>query len=327
MSYSKSVFKKATQVIETRHNEAVRKSEEKHSQCILLFPEIAEYEKEMIQSSMSVANAIGLKNGAEDYIKNIMKRNLDAQQKISNILKKNNLPSDYFEPVFFCKKCDDTGYRDGVMCECLLEEMKNISYEEMSDKLPVKECSFDNFDVSLYPREIDERTGTPCDKWMKSIFEYSKSYASDFSQNSENLLFCGETGLGKTHLSLAIAGAVSSNGFSTVYSSAQNLMNMLEEEKFSKNSLEISTEKSILNCDLLIIDDLGAEFSTQFTVSALYNIINSRLLSKKPIIISTNLSPKDLESKYSRRITSRIYGNFKYIIFCGKDIRQIKSQY
>ena len=159
---------------------------------------------------------------------------------------------------------------------------------------------------------------------MESVLNYCKEYAADFSRRSPSLLLYGKTGLGKTHLSLAIAGKAVEEGYGVIYSSAQNLFNKLEKDKFGK--ADTNTEETILDCDLLIIDDLGAEFTTQFTVSALYNIVNSRELEGKPTIISTNLMPEQLTKAYGERIASRILSNYVMLYFDGSDIRQIKTR-
>ena len=133
----------------------------------------------------------------------------------------------------------------------------------------------------------------------------------------------GATGLGKTFLSLSIASAVIEKGYGVIYSSAQNLLNTLEKEKFSNS--DANTLNAIFDCDLLIIDDLGTEFSTSFTVSTIYNIINTRINMCKPVIISTNLSLSELQEMYSERIVSRFIGEYTILKFAGNDIRQIKK--
>jgi DNA replication protein DnaC len=155
------------------------------------------------------------------------------------------------------------------------------------------------------------------------VLEYCKNYAEDFGTDSESLYLHGATGLGKTHISLAIANTVAEKGYSVIYDTAQNILSSLEREKFGHNN-NGEREKEILECDLLIIDDLGSEFSTQFTVAAIYNIINTRLLSSKPTIISTNLSIDELTDRYTPRVTSRIVGCYTIKQFKGSDIRQQK---
>jgi DNA replication protein DnaC len=158
---------------------------------------------------------------------------------------------------------------------------------------------------------------------MKNNFEYCKDYAENFIPNATGLYMYGKTGLGKTHLSLAIANEVIDKGYDVYYGSIQSIMDKLEGEHFGRLPREDSIKEDILTCDLLIIDDLGAEFATQFTNAELYNILNSRLLSSLPTIISTNLDLDEIAEKYSQRVASRIMGSMTAIYFCGRDIRQM----
>lgn len=327
MPYNNEVFKKASDIVAKRRRDALAKRESRRNSCVLLFPEIADLEKEMESSALDVTKALEMIDGAKEYVEKLMKKNLSSQQKIRDILVDNGFDEDYLKPEFFCKKCEDKGVVDGVICDCMKECMRVVALNEISEKIPVNEYSFDNFSLMFYPCTKDDSTSLiPRDR-MENVLKFCKNYADDFSKHSESLVFSGETGLGKTHLSLAIAGKVIEKGYNVIYGSAQNLLNMLEDEKFGRSKFDYSVEQSFLNCDLLIIDDLGSEFSTQFTVSALYNIINSRLLERKPVIISTNYSIDEMEKKYSPRITSRIFGNYRHLLFIGKDIRQLKSKY
>ena len=158
---------------------------------------------------------------------------------------------------------------------------------------------------------------------MSKVYEYCKAYAEDFTTKSKNLLMMGATGLGKTHLSLAIANRVIEKGYDVYYDSIQNIMDKLEKEHFGRLPREESIKDDILSCDLLIIDDLGVEFTTQFTVAELHSIINTRILRCLPTIISTNLELTDIEKQYSQRIASRIIGTSMPLRFCGNDIRQM----
>ncbi|MBQ8016279.1 MAG: ATP-binding protein, partial [Clostridia bacterium] len=226
---------------------------------------------------------------------------------------------------YTCKKCNDSGFYEGYACECRKELLKETAKLELSNISPSNKCSFDNFSTDYYPSPIDAALGVSPQKRMASILEYCKCYADDFDSDSESLYMHGATGLGKTHLSLAIANVVAANGYRVIYDTAQNIFSSLEKEKFSYSG-NGEREKEILDCDLLIIDDLGSEFSTQFTTAAAYNIINTRMNRSKPVIISTNLTETELEAKYSQRVTSRIIGNYVSLLFLGKDIRQLKKR-
>ncbi len=326
MSYSKETLSKATQILESRKNKAQRIQLARHLEVTEKIPVISEYETKLSQTGLDVVKAIGMGSDAKEYIEQLSQLNLSCQQSIKKLLVENGFPEDYLEIPFTCKKCNDSGFCGGYICECRKELLKELAKKELASVSQSEKCNFDNFDLNYYPQPVDSQLGISPQKRMSSILEYCKCYAEDFDYDSESLYMHGATGLGKTHLSLAIANVVAENGYRVIYDTAQNILSSLEREKFSHtNSGE--REKEILDCDLLIIDDLGSEFSTQFTTAAIYNIVNSRINRSKPVIISTNLTEKELENKYTQRVTSRIIGNYVSLLFIGKDIRQLKNKF
>lgn len=321
MAYSKETYKKAEQELAERRSRALAEREEHHRIAVAAVPEILETEEKMSSAGLATIKALGMgADDAKEYIRKLSEINLAAQTQRSLLLKNAGFPENWLDVRYSCKKCEDKGFVNGIMCDCFKELLKSLEYEKLCSNLPVNNCRFDNFKLDYYPDGI----GTSPRQRMESVLNYCKTYATDFSKKSSSLLLYGHTGLGKTHLSLAIAGKVVEAGHGVIYSSAQNLFNKLEKEKFGRS--DGNTEENILGCDLLIIDDLGAEFTTQFTVSALYNIVNSRELEGKPTIISTNLTPEQLLSTYSERIASRILNNYTLLRFDGTDIRQIKTR-
>ncbi len=326
MSYSKATLSKAAQKLESRRNKAQRIQMARHLEVTEKLPVISKYEAQLSETGLSVVKAIGMGSNAEEYIKQLSELNLSIQNTIKNILKENGYPEDYLEVPYTCKNCSDTGYKGGYVCECRKELLRQLAKEELASVSTSEKCRFDNFDINYYPQPVDSVLGVSPQKRMSDILEYCKCYAEDFDTESESLYMHGATGLGKTHLSLAIANVVAGNGYRVIYDTAQNILTSLEKEKFSYSG-STERENEILDCDLLIIDDLGSEFSTQFTVAAIYNIVNTRINRSKPVIISTNLTESELEAKYTQRITSRIIGNYVSLLFLGKDIRQIKNAY
>lgn len=321
MAYSKETYKKAEQELAQRRSRALAERENHHRIAVETVPEILEAEEKMSRAGLATIKAVGMGAAdAKEYIQKLSEINLEAQAQRRLLLKSNGFPEDWLDVHYTCKKCEDKGFVSGIMCGCFKELLKSIEYEKLCSKLPVGNCRFDNFKLDYYP----DGAGTSPKKRMESVLNYCKAYAADFSHRSPSLLLYGKTGLGKTHLSLAIAGKAVEEGYGVIYSSAQNLFNKLEKDKFGK--ADANTEEAILDCDLLIIDDLGAEFTTQFTVSALYNIVNSRELEGKPTIISTNLMPEQLTKAYGERIASRILSNYVMLYFDGSDIRQIKTR-
>lgn len=321
MAYSKETYKKAEQELAQRRSRALAERENHHRIAVETVPEILEAEEKMSRAGLATIKAVGMGAAdAKEYIQKLSEINLEAQAQRRLLLKSNGFPEDWLDVHYTCKKCEDKGFVSGIMCGCFKELLKSIEYEKLCSKLPVGNCRFDNFKLDYYP----DGAGTSPKKRMESVLNYCKAYAADFSRRSPSLLLYGKTGLGKTHLSLAIAGKAVEEDYGVIYSSAQNLFNKLEKDKFGK--ADANTEEAILDCDLLIIDDLGAEFTTQFTVSALYNIVNSRELESKPTIISTNLMPEQLTKAYGERIASRILSNYVMLYFDGSDIRQIKTR-
>ena len=211
------------------------------------------------------------------------------------------------------------------MCECMKKVMIDVACEELNRTSPLKLSTFDDFSLKYYPMDIEEGFPRSSYDQMSRILSYCKEYAKNFSENSESIFMKGLTGLGKTHLSLAIANEVIRKGFGVIYISSPRLCSVLEKEHFAKNKPETSTEELLLECDLLIVDDLGTEFSTAFSNSALYNLFNSRLLSGKPVIVNTNLELKQLRDLYTDRFVSRIIGQAKRLDFFGRDVRILKK--
>ena len=182
--------------------------------------------------------------------------------------------------------------------------------------------TFDNFSLQYYTDPADQQR-------MEQVLETARRYVGLFSdEKSQNLLFFGQTGLGKTHLSSAIAKSLIDRGFDVLYETAQNLFGDFEDEKFNRaynTGVEERKTDRYFSCDLLIIDDLGAELSNQFTASCLYNLINTRFNMGKSCIISTNLTHPEIEKRYSQRVLSRLLGQYQNLQFTGRDIRMMKK--
>ena len=326
MSYSKATLSEAKRILENRRNKAQRIQIARNLEITEKIPLISKYEAQLSETGLSVVRAIGMGSDAKEYIDNLSQLNLSIQESIKKLLKENGYPENYLETPYTCPECQDTGFKGGYVCECRKELLKELAKKELACVSQSDKCSFENFELEYYPESINPNLGISPRKRMSSIFEYCKCYAEDFDSESESLYMHGSTGLGKTHLSLAIANVVAEKGYRVIYDTAQNILSSLEREKFSHSNTG-ERENEILDCDLLIIDDLGSEFSSQFTVAAVYNIVNTRINRSKPVIISTNLTISELEAKYSQRVTSRIIGNYVSLLFVGDDIRQIKNDF
>lgn len=223
--------------------------------------------------------------------------------------------------MYDCDKCKDTGYINGKICDCIHNAAKALLIKELSGQLPLENCRFENFDLNYYQNvDID---GANARKRMTAILKLCREYVINFdAKQSESLLFMGDTGLGKTHLTLAVTYELLNRGFDVIYGAAYNLFSEMETEHFDRHTN--TKYNAAINCDLLVIDDLGGEFVSPYIQSLLYNIINTRDLANKPTIINTNLSMSDIAARYTPRVASRL---IKYTAkkFIGNDIRQLKA--
>ncbi|MBQ7689383.1 MAG: ATP-binding protein [Clostridia bacterium] len=326
MPYTREMFEQAQQIIAARKAEAEEKAEAKRRLFETLEPEYKKWKNECILSVKEALKSIDLEpEKAQTLLEEQKKRNFRAQQEIALLLKKNGLPADYLEIKWTCGVCEDTGVVNGRLCDCHIDLLKKLAFEEAGRKSPLKFSRFSDFDLSYYDDAYKPEYKCSARERMETVFRFCKDYAADFDLSSPNILMCGETGLGKTHLSLAIAGEVIEKGYHVLYNSAQNIFNELQKERFGKTDTNGQYEAMVLECDLLVVDDLGVEFSTPFTNAALYNIINTRLNTSLPTIISTNLNLKELEERYTRRVSSRLIGDYAALLFFGSDIRQKKN--
>lgn len=248
----------------------------------------------------------------------LKERNTELMSERRKALSVLGYPEDYTEVKYSCKRCSDTGFVGGMyMCSCFREALatENIRSSGMGNL--IEKQSFDNFNLEWYrdDEKVFER--------MKSNLAAAKEFAADFSKTGENLLLIGNTGTGKTHISTAIAREALVRGYDVIYDSSQNIISDFEEDRFKSGyGPHEPKAKKYLECDLLIIDDLGTEFVNQFTVSCLYNLLNTRQNRGLSTVISTNLSADELAGKYEDRIYSRIVGRgCKILVFGGKDHR------
>lgn len=323
MSYSQEVYSKATEILERRRERANLEAQDRLEEISEKIPELEEIQRKLSQIGLNISKVFLYSNDKQADIEKLMEESLALQEEKKELLKKNGYDENALEIKYTCPVCKDTGFVKNRRCKCHNEILKDIERENLEKIAPLSECTFESFDVNYYPDEVMENAVSPRNKAEKIKRSCSK-YAMNFSRESANILFMGGTGLGKTHLSLAIANVVINKGKSVVYGTAQNILNDLQNENFGRTDNIRYYERAVLNCDLLIIDDLGTEFKSAYTVACLFNIINSRISAKLPTIISTNFTFDELEEKYDQRITSRIAGEYKPLVLVGNDIRYIK---
>lgn len=259
-------------------------------------------------------------------IEALKQENLQLQEERRTILLSLKLPPDVLEEKPACPLCKDSGYYKGQVCQCLRKYYVRLQNQKLSSMLDVGTQSFDSFSLDWYSEEVDDKIGVSPRRNMERVYDICKDYALRFHQHHDNLLLYGAPGLGKTFLSACIARVVSNGGCSVVYDSAGQIFNRMEDQKFGREEQEENNMvHRILTCDLLILDDLGTEMTTNFVVSALYQIINTRLLREKSTVLNTNLIPSEWSRRYSPQIASRLEGEYQILPFFGTDIRRLKK--
>ncbi len=326
---------KLMQLALKRYGEDRQKREEdfrrKENELLRRIPRLAEIRGEL-RGTMAQIVTRALKSGAdvEKAMAEIRAENLALQKERSEILQSYGLAADALEYKSACRLCGDTGYTDQGICRCLKEYYVREQIAELSHLLDLGSQSFDTFSFEWYSPYADEQLGISARENMELIFETCSDYARKFGRHQDNLLLFGDPGLGKTFLSACIAREVSEKGFSVVYDTASHIFSQFERQKFSREGEAGDAENEVarvMDCDLLIVDDLGTELLTEFVRSALYQIVNGRLQAKKCTIISTNFSPAELGRRYSPQIRSRFDGDYRQLAFFGEDIRRQKNSF
>ncbi len=323
MAYSEEILSKARARLEQAKQEHEESYQARLLEAYARFPRLKEIDHEL-RGTMAQVIAAAFRKGEDptSAIASIKERNLALQQEREWILEASDLGGDFLDDSPICSKCGGTGYIGSTMCECLSALCRSEQKKALSSLIGTGKERFSAFRLDVYPDKVDPALGVSPRMIMTSTFQQCKEYATTFSPQSASLLFTGNTGLGKTFLSGCIARAVAEKGFSVIYDTAIQIISDYEAVRFGDNSEE---SRRSLNkytaCDLLIIDDLGTEMVTQFTISALYQVINTRLIQGKQTIVSTNLDPHGIRSRYSPQIASRLLGEFELISFLGEDIR------
>lgn len=272
-----------------------------------------------------------LRRDGASALEEIEARSAALQREKAELLTSRGLPPDYLDEVYSCPKCRDRGFDTaGQPCECLLELYRREQARELSSLLKLGADDFSQFDLDYYSGAVDPRYGMSPRQAMELVFLTCRQYAESFGSGSGSLLLRGGTGLGKTFLSACIARRAAERGFSVVYETAVAAFEAFEVSKFHRDGPggDAAAEKCarILSCELMILDDLGTEMTTQFTQSALYTVVNTRLCAGRPTIISTNLSAEEMSARYSAQIVSRIDGEYDTLLFLGRDVRAVKKE-
>ncbi len=286
-------------------------------------PRLQTIEEDLVKLSIDITKSI-LNNSqdSQELLEILHKKQMDLKMERVELLSESKYPRDYLDLSYQCKSCKDTGYIGIKKCSCLIQREIEQLYKQSNMSTSFKKENFDMFRLDLYSNEASEGKISSQEN-MKDIYMTCINYVRNFDSHDKNLFFIGKPGLGKTFLCNSIAKELLDARKSVIYQSSPDLIDTIRKYKFDfeKEHENAPYLEELYSCDLLIIDDLGTELSTQFSNLALYNILNRRLINDKKIIISTNLNTDELMSTYSERIYSRILGNFSMYKFFGDDIR------
>lgn len=325
MAYSNEVVRKARAELAARKADHESQTLARLHAAYAKVPRIKEIDI-LLRKSMAVAMQTVFQTGsdAKAAMEQVKQANLVLQAEKKALIEANFGPG-YLDETPICPKCGGSGYIGTFMCQCLRDLCRQQQEKEVA-LLADDGQHFGAFRLDYYSDRPNPKTGISPRAIMSRGFDICREYAEHFSPCAGNLLFNGGTGLGKTFLSACIARGVADKGFSVLYETATHLFNKLEQAKFNPSEETRQEAAKFTACDLLIVDDLGTEMPGQFVTAALYSLLNDRLLSGKPMIISTNLNVDEIHRRYSPQIASRLQGSFHQLIFLGEDIRVLKNR-
>ena len=319
MSFDTKFFHIAEDEINQRKLRNERILEQNEREITVKQPEIYKIHRELCLTSAKLISLIlGDEPDFERKLCELETENELLQKRLAESLVRSGYPANFLEMPVTCKKCKDTGKADNRRCECFMEVVKRAAAEEMNATTPLKLSDFSDFDLAYYDDSKKVYANCTEREIMNSNLEFCKKYARDFHLPCNGILMIGNTGLGKTHLSLSIAKEVLSKGYTVVYASTPDLFRKCEQEQFRKAG-ETTTD-TVMEADLLILDDVGAEVESKFNNAFLYNVINNRINALKPTIVSTNSDLNDLKARYGDRVVSRLK-TMDDLRFVGSDIR------
>lgn len=331
MEYNGKLLARARERLEQRRQANAAEQRRRLEQVYACSPRVREIDREL-RSQMIALMGLAISHGGDVSadLARLERENLLLQSERAERLSELGLPADYTDELCDCPVCRDTGLASGCVCECLKKLYNRELTAELGALLRTGDECFERFDPSLYGAEIDPALGASAREYMTVMRDTCAEYARGFAPGADSLLFMGGTGLGKTFMSACIARVVAAAGFSVAYDSTSSALAQFEQQRFSRDAAEADAAagrvRNYLSCDLMILDDLGTEMTTSFSVAALYQLINTRLTEHRTTIISTNLGFEELRRRYGGQIASRLEGEYTCLHFYGRDIRLVKKE-
>jgi len=321
------MFKEAIRDLERQRMQAQKTLGARQDFLYGKLPRIKEIDDEMAGIGLELAKLVLTREGDTSVAEALHAKSERLSDEKARILYDNGYDDTFFLDVYNCETCKDTGFLREKHCHCLKQRLITKYYEMSNLSKVLERENFNAFNLNYYSDVIDITHGISPKDNINRIWTTSLKFVENFDKKFENMLFYGPTGLGKTFLSNCIAKELLDAGKTVLYTTAGQLFKLVEDARFNRGKAAEGPAylSMVPDVDLLIIDDLGTEFSTVVTNSELFDFINTRLLNKKSTIISTNLAPRDFEEYYSDRITSRIFGEYTLLGFVGEDIRIAKK--
>lgn len=323
MSYSKEVLSRARAILAQQKADRESENAARLQAAYARVPRLKEIDMALISTMAQAAQAAFLQGtDGKAALEQVREKNLQLQQERKNLVQQ--LEPGFLTEEPICPHCSGNGYVGAEMCQCLRALCVAEQRKEMGAAF--QNAGFESFDLGYYSDAVNPQLKVSPRFVMERTLDSCRRYARSFTMESGNLLLSGGTGLGKTHLALAIGAAVGEQGYTVCYETAASLFGKLEKAKFTPSEENNREAEKLETCDLLILDDLGTELPGQFVTAALYGLLNARLLARRPMVITTNLNVEEAGKRYSPQIASRLYGEFKLLTFLGSDIRILKSR-
>ncbi|MDR2360654.1 MAG: ATP-binding protein [Oscillospiraceae bacterium] len=319
MAFDSKVLQRALARYDAEKTERRIRFEREREEIFAAIPRARSLDQKIRRAVIDAAAAIHHSEHLARDIDNIAAENLGLQRELAAALKNGGRDPNALDERPGCEICGDRGFAHGNMCECLSAIYRDEQLKTLGEAIDIEFCRFGNFSLSLYPansRAIMER-----------VFQLCKDYAENFTLGSRNLYLYGGPGLGKSFIGGCIAREVTERGYSVIYTTAVKFCEISEKSKFARNAVtdeQDDAARRFFSGDLLILDDLGTEMRTQFTISSIYDVINSRIAASLPTIITSNYAPNQLGAAYSPQIESRLSYEYIPCPFAGEDIRKIK---
>ncbi len=312
---AKNYYEEIKEVYRQRRKAAEKQSDDRKAEVYAVCPEVREIDRRLAATGMKVLGAASEGGDVQGAVARIRQENDALRKKRGQLLMNAGYPADFTDLAYTCPECRDSGFVGVNMCRCMKIAVAEAKLHDSEIGVLAKKQSFDNFSFDYY-------SGADKDIVCRN-YKLLRDFAERFNGDSrDSWLLMGDTGLGKTHLTTSVGAAVIRRGYDVLYKSVQGMMDDFERAQFHGGDPD--EVQKYYRADLLIIDDLGAEMTTQFTVSSLYNVINTRINAGLPTLISTNLTQGQLRERYTDRITSRLFGEYRPLLFRGTDIRRQK---